>query len=673
MLEKAKYQMDIKQMNIKNIARDKLTTNLDKIGRTVCAIRAVCAPRDRIGGVLFMLALLCGLLATTAPLQAALTFDFESGMQGWTNVATDVGNYPKPEFFSVANPAEDGGGTDVLAPNTWGTRDQSHARLEVRSPYFMFAGSSNVLSFQLSGGKGSDVAATASGFMGVAVRRTSDQAYILSARRSGTGASYQTRSFTAAEIAAATAGDADDEIYALYLIDNFVGGWGWTCLDNVSIPGFTTWGDNAGVSNVTATTADAYATLRNANFTNGSLYWDTTDKGENFAWTYTNVLSSLSTGLVESTISGLTPDTTYYARFYGTNSTAGIGEWSDVISFHSAFAPTSFDYKRQITFTNFSGRGTLTNFPALVKFNANDNVYAGFKSADAHDLRFCSDEDGTGELNYEIEKWNTNGESFVWVQVPELTHNGSIWAYWGRTGAVQPAYATNGATWDSNFRGVWHLSDTNSAGKLPDSTGNPNDGTNFDTVNVENQVIGDAQLFTGDYIDCGTDPSLDLTTALTVSAWGYFENNDNAGFVYAGGGWNTAGYGLHAFGGGLLAEFRGGGTASTANNPKPTEDQWTHVTATWDNIGQTIRVYYNGVQQANTAARTAVNAIGTNFKIGKANSGNFDGMIDEVRAEAVSRSSNWVWACYQNQGANHDSFTEYGRVINIGGTVILVR
>jgi len=450
--------------------------------------------------------------------------------------------------------------------------------------------------------------------------------------------------------------------------------WIWACYQNqgANHDSFVEYGEarnptfdwtSSGSSNVAATTADAYATLINTNATSGTLYWDTTDKGENFTWASNKDLSSLSTGLVESTISGLTPETTYYARFYGTNSTAEADGWSDVISFTTAFGPKACDYGMQISFTNFVDRGTLTNFPALVKFNTNDNFYAGFTSADGHDLRFAN-EDGTGVLNYEIEKWNTNGESFVWVQVPELTHNCSIWAYWGRAAATQPEYATNGATWDSNFRGVWHLSDTNSAGKLPDSTGNPNEGVNNGTVNAENEVIGDAQLFTGDYIDCGTDPSLDLTSALTVSAWGYFENNDNAGFVFAGGGWSTAGYGLHVTSGNLRAELRGGGSATAVDNPKPTEDQWTHVTLTWDNIDQTIRVYYDGVLQGNTGTRTAVNPIGTNFKIGNANSGNFEGMIDEVRAEAVVRSTNWIWACYQNQGTNHDSFVQYGDTVS---------
>jgi len=605
--------------------------------------------------------------------QAALTFDFDDGTaQGWTEI---MGGSTAFAVVTVAGDVSPHEG-DYFCGQAPDNFDNNPSTLIWRSPSFVLDGSGDLTAYLKKGQEGDPPPATSAdispssiwgtdGFVGIALRRVSDDTYVLWEGRTSDGNPWQQVDLSAAELAPYVGSTA----YTLDFIDYRRGSWGWICMDTVSIPGYTTWG-NAGVSNITTTAADAYATLINTNVTSGYLYWDTTDRGENLTWAYTNVLSSLSTGLVESTISGLTPDTTYYARFY--DNTAEPGGWSDAISFNTALAPTSYRYWMQISFTNFAGRGTLTNFPALVKFNTSDNFYDGFTSADAHDLRFCN-EDGTGVLNYEIEKWNTNGESFVWVQVPELVNNCSIWAYWGNPDAVQPAYTTNGATWDANFRGVWHLNDTNSAGKLPDSTGNPNDGVNNGTVNVENEVIGDAQLFTDDYIDCGTDPSLDLTSALTVSAWGYFENSDHAGFVYAGGGWSTAGYGLHVFGN-LRAELRDGGSATAVDNPKPTEDQWTHVTLTWDTSDETIRVYYDGVLQGNTGTRTAVNPIGTNFKIGRANSGNFDGMIDEVRAEAVARSSDWIWACYQNQGANHASFVEYGNVVRRPeGTMISIR
>ena len=62
------------------------------------------------------------------------------------------------------------------------------------------------------------------------------------------------------------------------------------------------------------------------------------------------------------------------------------------------------------------------------------------------DLRFY---DTLGsELKFEIENWNTNGTSHVWVQVPALTNSGTVRALWGNPNVTSmPAYTTNGATW----------------------------------------------------------------------------------------------------------------------------------------------------------------------------------------------------------------------------------
>ena len=70
-------------------------------------------------------------------------------------------------------------------------------------------------------------------------------------------------------------------------------------------------------------------------------------------------------------------------------------------------------------------------------------------------------------LNYEIESFETNGISYIWVQIPELTNNLSIWAIWGNVFATnQESYTTNGAVWSEGYEAVYHF-----AGSTYDSTG----------------------------------------------------------------------------------------------------------------------------------------------------------------------------------------------------------
>ena len=116
----------------------------------------------------------------------------------------------------------------------------------------------------------------------------------------------------------------------------------------------------------------------------------------------------------------------------------------------------------QIQFGGYTATETLTNFPALVVFS--NGMASGFSHADFAgtnaDLRF-TDSTLTNELNYEVESWDTNGSSVVWVQVPQLTNGASIWAFWGQSGQTPPACTTNGATWSNGCKAVWHLGSTN--------------------------------------------------------------------------------------------------------------------------------------------------------------------------------------------------------------------
>jgi autotransporter-associated beta strand protein len=84
-----------------------------------------------------------------------------------------------------------------------------------------------------------------------------------------------------------------------------------------------------------------------------------------------------------------------------------------------------------IRFAGYAGTSTLTNFPALIKLSdgcGNNRFRYRDCAAGGADLLF-TDEAGT-VLQHEIEVWNTNGESHVWVRVPALVKNGQIIVYW---------------------------------------------------------------------------------------------------------------------------------------------------------------------------------------------------------------------------------------------------
>ena len=84
-------------------------------------------------------------------------------------------------------------------------------------------------------------------------------------------------------------------------------------------------------------------------------------------------------------------------------------------------------YRMPVAFAGYDKAGTLTNFPSLIGLSTNINgfFYSQFSSPTGGDLRFAAS-NGTDVLPYEIEKWDTNGQSFVWVQVPVLEGTGTF-------------------------------------------------------------------------------------------------------------------------------------------------------------------------------------------------------------------------------------------------------
>ena len=110
----------------------------------------------------------------------------------------------------------------------------------------------------------------------------------------------------------------------------------------------------------------------------------------------------------------------------------GIGLLPGVFAaFGATIDPSNYNY--MMPFTPKAGKvtGTLSNFPLLVRLSA--ARHQNFNPADCGEkganLRFAL-EDGT-VLAHEIDTWNADGESLVWVNVPELTDKTKIIAYWG--------------------------------------------------------------------------------------------------------------------------------------------------------------------------------------------------------------------------------------------------
>ncbi|OGV61490.1 MAG: hypothetical protein A2498_16440 [Lentisphaerae bacterium RIFOXYC12_FULL_60_16] len=310
----------------------------------------------------------------------------------------------------------------------------------------------------------------------------------------------------------------------------------------------------------------------------------------------------------------------------------------------------------RIDFPGYTRSETLADFPALVVLTNNrpaEFAYDQFASPVGNDLRFSS-WDGGAELKYEIEQWNTNGASFVWVRIPAFTNGMAIWAYWGNTNvaADPPSFTTNGVVWNSGYLGVWHLQVTNAT----DSTANGNHASSATAVTpVSSGRVGAACDFVrnNSFISIPDKTAFTLSGPYTVSAW---INSDVAGNVAEGfvGTYNgSQGFifdvnsdGANQLGFWAAGQWRYSGVGIT-------EGQWQH--AVYTRNGTNGYFYINGKRVAVINNAVAGNN-GTALHIGGGGTGwaanRYDGKIDEVRISNVDRSSNWVWASAINLASN---------------------
>ena len=152
-------------------------------------------------------------------------------------------------------------------------------------------------------------------------------------------------------------------------------------------------------------------------------------------------------------------------------------------------------------------------------------------------------DESESSLPYEVDKWDVNGESAVWVRLNTLTNNATIRMYWCvKEGALPPGY-TPEEVW-ADYAGVWHFSETiggseSEADPSTDATGNSNfawpvnynAGSSIARMRSYTGLLGNArQIETGQAIGGGchlvvsNSASLNFGGKFTVSGWMKLEN-----------------------------------------------------------------------------------------------------------------------------------------------------
>jgi hypothetical protein len=332
---------------------------------------------------------------------------------------------------------------------------------------------------------------------------------------------------------------------------------------------------------------------------------------------------------------------------------------------------SSFGYRKAITIDHTKVSGDLVNFPVLVNLPT-DASLASHAQADSDDILFTTSAtawaSGTtnDKLPHEIEKYTSaSGNLQAWVKIPNLSSvtDTVIYMYYGNASVTTQQNKT--AVWDSNTKLVQHMSQdpSGTAPQMLDSTQYANNGTSGGTMTSGDLVTGQidgATDFDGtdDYVDAGNNVSLDITNAITMSAWVYQNDITARGWII-GKGSEHGGYNIHNRFSTIHYEISGAG-GNTDVYTSATQSSWQYVTLTYIS-GSGGHGYLNGTQKAVLSDVGDVLYPATNLGIGKLLFGPgyypINGSLDEVRISNTSRSADWIATEYANQSNPSEFYT----------------
>ena len=335
--------------------------------------------------------------------------------------------------------------------------------------------------------------------------------------------------------------------------------------------------------------------------------------------------------------------------------------------------PSAFAYSSSILVGGYTGSSALANFPLMIKLAENSPV--GFSYADCEQtvLRFADAEGNI--LPHEIDTWNPNGTSVIWVRVPELSGTSTeLTMYYGGSGDGVTTVA--GEVWSaSGYNAVWHFS------------GNGNDSVN----GLEPSKVTGSPDFTDTNLGVGTAfyangsstigfanddkwATLGEGSCLTVSLWTKYDITswNYARMISCMDVWSEAQ--------GWEVTIQNAKDQITVGSSGSSQYQYTatglgpcsanaYLTVVY-RADKVAELYVNGVLTYSKSLNQVVKPTKTLWLASCKGSLNFwNGKLDEIRIHRAEESTDWIKACYDTMTSA--SFVTLGEVVATGAEVPL--
>jgi hypothetical protein len=332
--------------------------------------------------------------------------------------------------------------------------------------------------------------------------------------------------------------------------------------------------------------------------------------------------------------------------------------------------PVGWARKCALTIQHAQVTADQTSFPALLAYNAVgtetnlpgemlDSSSPNKAKSDGSDIRFTSDAAGNNGLHFEIVVWTQNAtqgnrQAEIWVNVNPLTASDvTIYVWYSNAGATAPPAndATFGSQglWDTNYKGVWHLSSSLTA----ESTSAARTATNAGCSSASGRIANGVSVASGNTLNC-SDTGLQTAGHLTLEGW---LNTSNAStsmifLNYGTNGGNQVYLGVYNLGDPQTHEaiFGAAGSGNVGCLVNVNDGAWHHVVGVFD--GTNIKIFLDGAQKNSKAGTPAITLSGTAHLVNDLGGTQpYIGSLDELRISNIDRSSSWIATQYNNQSA----------------------
>ncbi len=315
-----------------------------------------------------------------------------------------------------------------------------------------------------------------------------------------------------------------------------------------------------------------------------------------------------------------------------------------------------FKFRKEIQFdkSQLSANASLKDFPVMINIQDNDlkSVSNGGNviSDQGFDIRFTKS-DGVSLLDYEIESYNPQtGELIAWVKMDELNSakTDPVYIYFSNKFAADESSQN---AWNKTYRGVWHLKGALSS-KIPHS----NQFAQQVNPAGDKEVYIAAEKNSSQFANLNTAEDVEITGALTVSAWVYLNDKKEQTIISKYSDFN-GGYRLGVNKDHRLEFWINNENAEHASiggkiGSELLKNQWYHIAAVYSDAGDSMATYINGKLDQSTKTEISLAGSSEALQIGREPARKifyFGGLLDEVHLSNVARNTAWIQAEYASE------------------------